>query len=126
MAEAIEDVLFATGDVLFDTETPLSTAYFILEGAVDLTLTLGHKTVEVSIGANQFVGDAAVAVGQKPHAESIAYHGRAIAREPVRAVAIPIEDIRNELEACPPLLRAWIASFVNRVLIIVEKLSVGV
>ena len=123
MAETSEDLLFGAGDVIFDTQHPLETAYFILEGSVDLTVSLGGRDIELRFGANHFVGDAAVAVGPKPNGESPAYRGRAVAHQAVRAVAIPIEDIKAELDACPPLLRAWFASFISRVLTIVETLS---
>jgi CRP-like cAMP-binding protein len=53
----------------------------------------------------------------------MAYLGRAVALEPVRAVAIPIADIKQELETCPPLLKAWFTSFISRVLVVIEELS---
>lgn len=123
MFEPMEDKLFADGDVLFDTDVLLTEAFFILEGEISLTLTLGEKTIQVQIGTNHFVGDAAVAVDRLPGAEPLEYHGRAIAVGNVKAVSIPVEDIKAELEACPPLLRAWIASFTGRILQVIEKLS---
>ena len=123
MFDADDDLLFEAGDVLFDTDKPLYKAYFLLEGKVDLTLSLGEKTVSIPVAANHFIGDAAVAVEQRTDTSALSYHGRAVALEPVRAVAIPIEEIRQELEACPPLLRAWIASFTSRILLLVEELS---
>jgi CRP-like cAMP-binding protein len=123
MTQTIEDVLFKAGEELFDTEQPLTTAYFILEGAVDLHLTIGSRSMELRIGENHFVGDAGVAVGRKADAETVTYRARAIAAAPVRAVPIPVEDIRAELEACPPLLKAWIASFTSRVLLLIEELT---
>lgn len=118
-----KDLIFGPGDILFDTKTPLDVAYFILEGAVDLELSLGEKTIKLHLGENQFLGDAGVAVSQKPEIANIKYHGRAIAVGKVTVVAIPIADIKQELAACPPLLKAWIASFVGRMLNIVEELS---
>ena len=123
MLETIQDVVFKSGDTLFDTTEPLETAYFILEGAVDLELVLNGKTIHLEIGANHFVGDAAVAVGPKTRGGAISYRGRAVARGDVTAVPIPITEIQQELEACSPLMKAWFASFVSRVLIVTEKLS---
>jgi len=123
MFDASEDVLFEAGEVLFDTDQPLPDAYFILEGRVEVALTLGGKSVNVQVEANHFVGDAAVAVGQRADGKPLTYRGRAVALEPVKAVVVPVEEIRRELEACPPLLRAWIASFTSRVLSVIEELS---
>jgi CRP-like cAMP-binding protein len=123
MFEVTEDILFKTGDVIFDTEKPLPTAYFILEGKVDLELTLNDEVIHLEIGPNNFLGDAAVAVSQKVKRTTPSYRGRAVAHDAVRAVAIPIEAIKQELDACPPLLKAWFASFISRVLIVMEKLS---
>ncbi|NOQ77512.1 MAG: cyclic nucleotide-binding domain-containing protein [Methylococcaceae bacterium] len=118
-----DDILFQPGDVLFDTTAPSTNAYFILEGSVELQLTLAKKKLTLKIEANQFVGDAAVVVTEKPSKDTLTYKGRAIALEPVRAVAIPIADIKQELDACPPLLKAWFTSFISRVLIVIEELS---
>jgi CRP-like cAMP-binding protein len=118
-----DTISFETGEILFDTDTPLPVAFFIMEGEVSLDLALCEKSIQLKIGPNQFVGDAAVAVTQKQASESMAYHGCAIASKPVKAVAIPIEDIRRELDSCSPMLRAWFASFVSRVLLVIEELS---
>ena len=123
MVETPQDILFKAGDVIFDTDKPLPTAYFILEGKVDLELTLNDKVIYLEIGPNHFVGDAAVAVEQKAEGATLSYRGRAVAQDAVKAVAIPIADIKQELEACPLLLKAWFASFVSRVLLVTEKLS---
>jgi CRP-like cAMP-binding protein len=119
----MEDKLYTDGEILFDTDVPLSEAFFILEGEVSLELTLGEKTVTIEIGTNHFVGDAAVAVDPLPDAEPLVYHGRAIAVGNVKAVSISVDDIKAELDACPPLLRAWIASFTSRILQVIDKLS---
>jgi len=118
-----DDIFFQTGDVLFDTAEPSTNAYFIMEGSVELELTLAKKTLKLITGPNQFIGDAAVVVNEKSDRDAMAYRGRAVALEPVRAVAIPIADIRQELEACPPLLKAWFTSFISRVLVVIEELS---
>ena len=123
MFEATEDILFKTGDVIFDTEKPLPTAYFILEGKVDLELTLNDEVIHLEIGPNNFLGDAAVAVNQKVKRTTPSYRGRAVAHDAVKAVAIPIAVIKQELDSCPPLLKAWFASFISRILIVMEKLS---
>ena len=123
MTEKNNDILLAAGDVLFDTDKPLDTAYFILEGSIELQLALGDKNISVNIGANNFVGDAAVVVSQKGSGESPSYQGRAIALEAVKAVPIPIQDIQREIESCSPLLKAWFASFTSRVLTVIESLA---
>jgi len=123
MTTTTEDVLVEAGEVLFDTDQPLQHAYFILEGKIDLQLTLGEKTLSLTIGPNQFVGDAAVAVARKSDIEQVKYHGRAVALEQVKAAVIPIEDIKQQLNACPPLLKAWFASFTHRVLLVIDQLS---
>jgi hypothetical protein len=123
MTEKNDDIILQVGDVLFDTDKPLDTAYFILEGGVELQLVLGDKNISVNIGANNFVGDAAVVVSQKGNGESPSYQGKAIVIEPLRAVPIPIADIQREIESCSPLLKAWLASFTSRVLTVIESLS---
>ena len=126
--DEVKDIILEPGEVLFDTNSPLETAYFILEGSVDLELVLGDKQVKLTIGANHFVGDAAVAVTQKTGAQNEGaqtppYKGKAIVKESLRAVTIPINDIKNELESCSPLLKAWFASFTSRVLTVMDVLS---
>jgi len=123
MADKNNDIILQVGDVLFDTDKPLDTAYFILEGSVELKLVLGEKHISLNVGANNFVGDAAVVVSQKGSGESPSYQGKAIATEPVRAVPIPIKDIQREIESCSPLLKAWFASFTSRVLNVIGTLS---
>jgi len=118
-----EDVLFKAGDVVFDSESSSDIAYFIMQGSISLTLQLGIKEITIHVGENQFVGDAAAVVTQKNNIDKLHYHGRAIALEDVRAVAIPIKDIKQELENCPPLLKAWISSFISRVLVVVDELA---
>ena len=118
-----DDVFFQAGDVLFDTVTPSSKAFFIMKGRVELELHLGKKSIKIQVGENQFIGDAAVAVTQKSNNTNLSYRGRAIALEPVHAIPIPIDDIKQELENCPPLLKAWFTSFINRVLIVIKELS---
>ena len=123
MTDKNNDIILQVGDVLFDTDKPLDTAYFILEGSIELQLALGNKNISVNIGANNFVGDAAVVVSQKGNRENLSYQGKAIALEPVRAVPIPIRDIQREIESCSPLLKAWFASFTGRVLTVIESLA---
>ena len=118
-----DDIFLDSGEVLFDTQSPLTEAYFILEGSVDLELVLGERKISLNIGKNNFIGDAAVAVSQKEGDSELIYKGRAVIRESARLVPIPIEDIQKELENCSPLLKAWFASFTNRVLIVIESLS---
>lgn len=118
-----DDVFFQAGDVLFDRTSPSSKAFFIMEGRVELELHLGKKSMKIQMGENQFIGDAAVAVTHKSNSANLAYRGRAIALEPVHAISIPIDDIKQELENCPPLLKAWFTSFINRVLIVIKELS---
>lgn len=119
----IEDVYFQAGDVIFDSRISSENAYFILEGTVELQLILANKSLALKIDANQFVGDITVAVNNKADRDDLAYRGRAIALEPVRAAVIPIADIQQELEKCPPLLKAWFTSFITRVLVVIEELS---
>ena len=117
------EITFKVGDVLFDTTKPTTNAYFIMSGEVELELTLGEKNIKLKTGPNQFIGDAAVVVAEKADRDNISYRGRAVALEPVRAVAIPIADIRHELSTCSPLLRAWVTSFTSRVLVVIEALG---
>lgn len=122
----MEDLYFAKGAVLFDTTIPLEQAFFILEGSVTLKMTMGEKTISLVIGANHFVGDAAVVITHKaPGADTLQYFSQAIANEPVKATLIPMKEIQAELEQAPPLLRAWIASFTGRVLKLIEQLTAG-
>jgi CRP-like cAMP-binding protein len=123
MTDKNNDIILKVGDVLFDTDKPLDTAYFLLEGSVDLKVTLGDRHLNLNIGANHFVGDAAVVFTQKDAEHTASYQGVAVAREPVRAVPIPIQDIQREIESCSPLLKAWFASFTSRVLNVIETLS---
>lgn len=118
----MDDLNFDKGAVLFDTTTPLEQAFFILEGSVTLTMTMGDKTLSLVIGANHFVGDAAVVITHKTP-DALHYYAQAIANEHVKATLIPIKQIQQELEQAPPLLRAWIASFTGRVLKLIEQLT---
>ena len=122
MSDANE-ITFQVGDVVFDSTKPSTDAYFIMEGSVEIELSLGQKNLKLKTGPNQFIGDAAVVVSEKADRDAVSYRGRAVALETVRAVAIPIADIRHELETCPPLIKAWIASFTSRVLVVIEELS---
>lgn len=121
--EELTEVQFEAGQNLFETDHPLDSAWFILEGKVELNLKLGNKDITVELGENQFVGDASVAVSQKEERSNLSYNAKAVALEPVTAVQIPVEDIKIELNNCPPLLKAWFASFVNRMLVLVQKLT---
>lgn len=123
MTDQNNDIILQVGDVLFDTDKPLETAYFILEGSIELQLVLGDKEISLPIAANNFIGDAAVAVSQKGSGKSPSYQGKAIATETLRVVPIPIQDIQQEIENCSPLLKAWFASFTTRVLSVIESLS---
>ena len=114
---------YKKGDILFDTSKSSTDVYFILEGSVELDFKLGKKTLNLIVESNQFIGDAAVVTRQKNNLDKVSYHGIATALETVKAVAIPITDIQNELNSCSPLLRAWFTSFINRVLIVIEKLT---
>lgn len=118
-----DDVVLDKGEVLFETQEPLDLAYFLLEGSVDLQIRIGDQNLCLTIGENHFVGDASVAVSSKDTRNKVAYQGKAVVREKIRAVPIPINDIRSELENCSPLLKAWFASFISRVLTVVDSLS---
>lgn len=117
------EIIFQAGDVMFDTTKPSSNVYFIMHGSVEVELTLVNKKLKIKTGPNQFIGDAAVVVNEKTNSDAMSYRGRAIALETVRAVAIPIADIKHELNACSPLLKAWVTSFTNRVLTVIEELT---
>lgn len=120
----MDDVYFEKGAVLFDTTAPMDKAFFILEGSVTLKMTMGKKTSSLVVGANHFVGDAAVVITHKiPNSENLGYYAQAVANEPVKATLIPIKQIQQELEQAPPLLRAWVASFTGRVLKLIEQLT---
>ena len=122
----MDDVYFDKGAVLFNTTTPLENAFFILEGSVTLSMTMGEKTLSLVIGGNHFVGDAAVVITHKAAgSDTYRYYAQAIANEPVKATLIPMKQIQDELAQAPPLLRAWVASFTGRVLKLIEQLTVG-
>jgi len=123
MSAEPNELIFKPGDVLFDTEKPLDCTYFILEGSVNLVLALGTKTVELNIGENQFIGDAAVVVGPKTDGKNPQYHAIATACDTVKVVEISIDEIKSELDSCSPLLKAWFSSFTSRVLVVIQKLS---
>jgi CRP-like cAMP-binding protein len=118
-----EDQYFKPGEILFDTGAPLTHAFFIIEGTVEIEIDLGDKKLSMTVGKGNFVGDIAVAVTQKADFDALCYKGKATALEPVKATIIPVSDIKQELDDCPPLIRAWFASFVSRVLHVVEDLS---
>ena len=122
MSDANE-ITFQAGDVVFDSTKSSTDVYFIMDGSVEIELSLGEKNLKLKTGPNQFIGDAAVVVSEKADRDAMSYRGRAVALEPVRAVAIPVADIRQELETCPPLIKAWVASFTSRVLVVIEQLA---
>lgn len=117
-----QDLFFNQGEVIFATDSPLDTAYFILEGEVNLSLVLNGKEVTIKIGPNQFIGDASVAFEQKAESKPMHYSAKAVAVNEVKAVPIPISDIKSELEQCPAMIKAWIASFLKRTIILVDAL----
>jgi CRP-like cAMP-binding protein len=120
----MDDLYFEKGAELFNTTAPLDHAFFILDGSVTLSMTMGEKTLSLIVGANHFVGDAAVVITHKiPSGETLHYYAKAVANEPVKATLIPIKQIQQELEQAPPLLRAWVASFTGRVLKLIEQLT---
>lgn len=119
----LEDIDVKAGDLLFQTDKPLDTAFFILEGQVLLKLTIGQKELSVLIEENHFIGDAAVVVTDLSGDAQPSYHAEAIAKTNVKAVPIPVSDIKAELESCSPMLKAWFASFTKRVLSIISDLS---
>jgi CRP-like cAMP-binding protein len=122
----MDDVYFEKGAVLFNTTSPLDNAFFILEGSVTLSMTMGEKTLSLIVGPNHFVGDAAVVITHKTQSgETLHYYAQAIANEPVKATLIPVKQIQAELAQSPPLLRAWVASFTGRVLKLIEQLTVS-
>lgn len=121
----MDDVFFEKGELLFNTTTPLDKAFFILEGSVTLSMTMGEKTLSLKVGPNHFVGDAAVVITHKPGNDRVHYYAQAIANEPVKAALIPVKQIQDELAQSPPLLQAWVASFTGRVLKLIEQLTVG-
>lgn len=43
MNSETQDIISESREVIFDTQVPLENAYFILEGKVDIVLTLGKK-----------------------------------------------------------------------------------
>jgi CRP-like cAMP-binding protein len=122
----MDDVFFEKGELLFNTTMPLNKAFFILEGSVTLSMTMGEKTLSFNVGPNHFVGDAAVVITHKTQGnETLHYYSQAIANEPVKAASIPVKQIQAELAQSPPLLQAWVASFTGRVLKLIEQLTVG-
>ena len=118
-----KEIDLQAGDTLYNSDNPSDNAWFILSGSVEFEVTLGSKKAKMTIGENQFVGDVAIAVKEKSKLDSISYTAVAKAVNSVKAVQIPIADIEAELALCPPLLKAWFASFINRMLAIVESLS---
>ena len=118
-----KEIEFKAGDIIYDAQMPLDVAWFIMEGSVELDLTLGNKTTTIKLGENQFVGGVSVAVKEKAKREELSYNAIARAVVNVKAIEVPIADIEAELELCPPLLKAWFASFIHKMLITVEQLS---
>jgi CRP-like cAMP-binding protein len=122
----MDDVFFEKGELLFNTTMPLDKAFFILDGSVTLSMTMGEKTLSLNVGPNHFVGDAAVVITHKTQGnETLHNYAQAIANEPVKASLIPVKQIQAELAQAPPLLQAWVASFTGRVLKLIEQLTVG-
>jgi CRP-like cAMP-binding protein len=123
-----DELMFQAGEIIFDSSNPKSDIFFILEGSVNLELSLGSKKLSLVIESNQFIGDSAVVTEQKVTEQNkaltnISYHAVATALEPVKVVTIPVHEIQKELESMSPIFRAWFASFINRVLRVIEKLS---
>jgi len=117
------EIIFETNEVIFETNKPLDTAYFITQGTVELELTLGNKSISLLVGENQFIGDVAVAVESISSAAENNYHVKATANERVTAVEISILEIKHELDNCSPILKVWFASFISRVLVVIDKLT---
>jgi CRP-like cAMP-binding protein len=123
MSDAYRDQHFEPGAVLFDTRSPQDHAFFILKGRARIELEFDQRKASIDVDEGEFVGDIAAVVIARPEIDRPVYQGRVIAVESVTATLIPIDDIRAEIQTCPPLVRAWLASFVRRVLRVVEALS---
>lgn len=118
-----KEIEYNSGDIIYDSEKPTDIAWFILEGTIDLAVTLGTKANSIKLSDNQFIGDISIAVKEKSKRDDLSYSALAKAITKVKVVEIPIKDIETELEMCPPLLKAWFASFINRMMITIEELS---
>ena len=123
MPNELNEHTFAAGDVLYDTTAPLDQAFFVLSGEVVLTAQLNAREVSLTLGANHFVGDAAVAIADKGQADTPRYHAKAVALNEVTAVVVSIGQLQDELAAASPLVRAWVASFTHRMLAVTQQLS---
>ena len=114
---------FEAGSTLFETTQLLDTVFYITEGEVALTLTLGEKTVCLTLGENQFIGDAGVVASLKGGAEPAQYRASAVALSAVTVVPLSVEEITTELNQCSPIIKAWLMSFTQRILSVIEQLA---
>ena len=114
---------FETGSTLFETTQLLDTVFYITQGEVALTLTLAEKTVCLTLGENQFIGDDGVVASLKGGAQPAHYCASAVALSPVTVVALSVEEMTAELNECSPIIKAWLMSFTQRILAVIEQLA---
>jgi len=117
----MSEISFKPGDIIYEAGTVSVLAYIIKSGQVSISFELNGKFLKIDAGPGDIIGDSAVVLGEPPVGQSPVYRATAIAVGNVVAQELPIEVLKHELESASPLLRGWIASFVDRTLKVVAK-----
>ena len=110
--------LLKKGDVLYRAGEKSDVVYLIVNGRIRIALNLRGKVLEIDAGPGDFIGDSALIFGVAEADQS--YRGTATAVTDVTVSPIPLEVMKAEVEDASPLLRAWIASFVDRAFRVID------
>ncbi|HPI41769.1 MAG TPA: cyclic nucleotide-binding domain-containing protein [Pseudobdellovibrionaceae bacterium] len=96
------------GEFLFKDGDKLQSLYLIQSGGVSLCLVRGKKVVDLfQLGANQILGENII-LG------NVASPFSAMATVQTQLIEVPIENIKQQYEAAPQLLKAIIKSLSER------------
>ncbi len=114
---------YAPGTIIFRLGEPSQTVFYIESGKVSVSLEYKERRFSIECGPGDMLGDAAFLFKIADPSETPKYGGTATAIDKVSLVALPREDLDLALENTPLLIRAWIASFANRTLKVIDALS---
>lgn len=100
------------GEIIYATGERSDVIYLIVSGTAEIQVTLHGKGLTLQVGPGDFIGDSALIFREVE--DTPTYKGTATAVTDVVLNAIPLEVLKAELETASPLLKAWIASFIDR------------
>ena len=106
---------FAQGESLFVQDQAGDQAYYLLEGEV--SLTRGRKAIDI-VKAGEIVGEMAM-VSREPRSAS------ALARTPVRAIALDARRFQSAIQKMPEFALMLMGMMINRIRLTVATLTMS-